>query len=224
MECYCHLRNIQDLFSDGKTPRERRFEEHSIGPIKPFGAKVEYHPISAKDQARLHQVGKKVLSGIQAFFFKGCVLYAVRGSWKGFFSAADVEELLENDSSEVYLRILETTVPLPKGGDNFIFTFVIRSEKLAGNLSEIRKSDRLLKDIEKGEEHRGDLQGETDEPDSADQQEQDEWEAKHDFWSISVGFSYGHHEQERQKCMFQKRVFWRCQADAHFGRIARLSD
>ena len=28
MECYCHLRNIQDLLSDGKTPDERRFGEH----------------------------------------------------------------------------------------------------------------------------------------------------------------------------------------------------
>ena len=25
MECYCHLRNIQDLLSDGKTPYEQRF-------------------------------------------------------------------------------------------------------------------------------------------------------------------------------------------------------
>ena len=25
MECYCNLRNIQDLLSDGKTPYERRF-------------------------------------------------------------------------------------------------------------------------------------------------------------------------------------------------------
>ena len=25
MECYCYLRNIQDLLSDGKTPYERRF-------------------------------------------------------------------------------------------------------------------------------------------------------------------------------------------------------
>ena len=34
------------------------------GPIIPFGAKIEHHPISTNDQARLHQFGKKVLSGI----------------------------------------------------------------------------------------------------------------------------------------------------------------
>ena len=25
MECYCYLRNVQDLLSDGKSPNERRF-------------------------------------------------------------------------------------------------------------------------------------------------------------------------------------------------------
>ena len=64
MECYCSLRNIQDLLSDGKTPYERRFGMPFDGPVIPFGAMVEYHPISAKDQSRLHQFGAKVLPGI----------------------------------------------------------------------------------------------------------------------------------------------------------------
>ena len=64
MECYCHLRNVQHLLADGKTPSERRFDEPCKGQIIPFGAMVEYHPISARDQARLHQFGKKVLAGI----------------------------------------------------------------------------------------------------------------------------------------------------------------
>ena len=54
MECYCYLRNIQDLLSDGKTPFERRFGMPFDGPVIPFGATVEYHPISAKDQSGLH--------------------------------------------------------------------------------------------------------------------------------------------------------------------------
>ena len=33
------------------------------GLIIPFGSLVEYHPISAKDQSRIHQFGKKVLPG-----------------------------------------------------------------------------------------------------------------------------------------------------------------
>ena len=34
------------------------------GPITPFGAMVEYHPMSIRDKSRLHQIGKKVLPGI----------------------------------------------------------------------------------------------------------------------------------------------------------------
>ena len=64
MECYCQLRNIQDRFSDGKTPYERRFGKPFKGPIIPFGSLVEYYPISAKDQSRIHQFRKKVLPGL----------------------------------------------------------------------------------------------------------------------------------------------------------------
>ena len=72
MESYCYLRNIQDFLSDGDTPYERRFGMPFQGPRIPFGAKVEYHPISAKDLLRLHQFGKKVLPGI----FLGYAFYA----------------------------------------------------------------------------------------------------------------------------------------------------
>ena len=72
MECYCSLRNIQDLLSDGKTPYERRFGETFKGPIIPVGSMIEYHPISAKDLSKFHQFGKKVLPVI----FLGFVLYA----------------------------------------------------------------------------------------------------------------------------------------------------
>ena len=44
MDCYCYLRNIQDLLSDGKTPYERRFGVPFNGPVIPFGAMVELSP------------------------------------------------------------------------------------------------------------------------------------------------------------------------------------
>ena len=69
-DCYTYLRNIQDLVSDGKTPYERRFGEPFEGPIIPFGSLVEYYTISATDQSRIHQFGKKVLPGL----FLGYVL------------------------------------------------------------------------------------------------------------------------------------------------------
>ena len=52
MECYCYLRNVQDLLAERKTPYERRFGEPLKGPAIPSGAMVEYHPISPWDQAK----------------------------------------------------------------------------------------------------------------------------------------------------------------------------
>ena len=36
----------------GKTPYKRRFGEPFTGPVIPFGAMVEYHPISTRDHCR----------------------------------------------------------------------------------------------------------------------------------------------------------------------------
>ena len=101
MECYCYLRNIQDFLSDGKAPYERRFGMSFDGPVTPFGARVEYYRISAKDQSRLHQFEAKVLPGI----FLGCALYA-GWIWKGDIMVADIEELEEMDASELHARRL----------------------------------------------------------------------------------------------------------------------
>ena len=97
MECYRYLRSIQDLLSDGKTPYERRFGLPFHGPVIPFGAMVECHLISSKDQSRLHQFGPKVLPGI----FLGYALYAGR-IWKEDIMVADSEELEEMDASELH--------------------------------------------------------------------------------------------------------------------------
>ena len=83
MECYCYLRNIQDLLSDGKTHHERRFRIPLNGPVILFGPMVEYHTVSAKDLSRLHPFGPKVLPGM----FLGHVLSAEReeGGLEGRF-------------------------------------------------------------------------------------------------------------------------------------------
>ena len=78
MECFTYLRNVTDLSSDVKTPYERRFGQPFKGPMIPFGSLVEYHPTTAKDQSRIHQLDKKVLPGL----FFGYTLYA-GGIWKG---------------------------------------------------------------------------------------------------------------------------------------------
>ena len=101
MECYSCLRNVTDLLSDGKTLYERRFGQPVNGPIIPFGSLVEYHPITAKDQSRIHQIGTKVLPGL----FLGHALYA-GGIWKGDVLVADLEELETVDVSEIYSKRL----------------------------------------------------------------------------------------------------------------------
>ena len=85
------------LLSDGKTPYERRFGQSFKGPIIPFGSLVEYHPITAKDQSRIHHFGKKFLPGL----FLGYALY-VGGIWKGDVLIADLEELETIDASEIH--------------------------------------------------------------------------------------------------------------------------
>ena len=87
------------------------------GPIMPFGSLVECHPISAKDQSRIHQFGKKVLPGL----FLGYALYA-GGIWKGDTLVADIEELETMDASEIYSKRLNAKeVIFPEENETFMF-------------------------------------------------------------------------------------------------------
>ena len=117
MECHTYLRNVTDLLSDGKTTYERRSGQPFKGPIIPFGSLVEYYPITAKDQSRIHQFGKKVLPGL----FLGYALDA-GGIWKGDVLVADLEELETMDASETYSKRLNAKeVIFPKEKGEFIF-------------------------------------------------------------------------------------------------------
>ena len=128
MECYTYLRNVTDLLSDGKTPCERRFGVSFDGPVIPFGAMVEYHPISAKDLSRLHQFGSKVLPGL----FLGYALHAGR-IWKGDILVADIQELEEVDASEIYAKRLNAKEVLtPMGGEKIMFPIADGTVKLSG--------------------------------------------------------------------------------------------
>ena len=129
------LRSVTDLFSDGKTPYERRFGQPFKGPIIPFGSLVEYHPITSKDQSRIHQFGKKVLPGL----FLRYALYA-GGIWKGDALIADLEELETMDASEIYSKRLNAKdVIFPKQGE---FTFPIEDGRITtpGGDQELRTS------------------------------------------------------------------------------------
>ena len=133
MECYTYLRNIQDLLSDRKTPYERRFGIPFKGPIIPFGSLVEYCPISAKDQLRIHQFGKKVLPGL----FLGYALYA-GGIGKGDIPVADIEELEQMDAS---MKNGKCVFPVADG-----------TGKISGGDRRLRTSTLIRDRPERGEE------------------------------------------------------------------------
>ena len=101
----------------GRPQYERRFGEPFNGPIFPFGSLVEYYPVSAKDQSRIHPFGKTVSLGL----FLGYALYA-GGIWKGDVLIADFEELETMDASEICserLNAKEVIFPLRHWKINF---------------------------------------------------------------------------------------------------------
>ena len=195
MESYTYLRNTTDLLSDGKTPYERRSGQPLEGLIIPFGSLVEYHPITAKDQSRIHQFGKKVLPGL----FLGYALYA-GGIWKGDILVADLEELETMDASEIYSKRLSAKEKIcPKENGKFIFPLAYGRIKLLGGDQDLRTSTLVR--------HRP-IQGESGidflgEPEGSLPQPQDSFpdagEAMNDFWSMLGNFIYRHHVEPRVK-------------------------
>ena len=196
IECYCHLRNIQDHLSDGKTLKKRRFGVPCNGPVIPFGAIVEYHPISAEDLSRLHQFGPQVLPVI----FLGYALH-VGGIWKGDILVADIEELEQMDASELHARRLNAKEVLtPMRGDNFMFPFADGTVKPTGG-DQVRRTFTLIQDRPDRGEEQGNLRGDSD-GSSSTQLRDSSWydgDARNDFWSISGIFIYRHHVEPRVK-------------------------
>ena len=66
---------------------------------------ADYHPISAKDQARLHQFEKEIFPGI----FVCLAQYAAESGKETFWS-----QMLRENAEEVLL---------PRNGEDFIFFF-----------------------------------------------------------------------------------------------------
>ena len=142
MECYCYLRKVQDLLADWKI--------HHI----PFGAMVEHHPISARDQSKFHQFGKKVLPGIILAGMAG-------GIWKGDIVIVDNEKLEKMDASEIYpRRINAKEVLISQKGEEFIFPVGDGTAKLSGREYEFREPTPRRERTARSEDVSGELQGE----------------------------------------------------------------
>ena len=150
MECYSYLRNIQDLFSDVKTPYERRFGKPFKKQIFPFGSLVEYYPKTAKDESRIHQFGKKVLPGL----FLGYALYA-GGIWKMTYWSQTLRELETMDASEIYSKRLNAKeVIFHKENGKFILPVADGRIKFVGGDQEL-KTPTLIRELPiRGESHR----------------------------------------------------------------------
>ena len=193
MECHTYLRNVTDLLSDGKTPYERRFGQPFKGPIIPFGSWVEYHPITAKDQSRIHQFGKKVLPGL----FLGYALYA-GGIWKGDVLVADLEELETMDASEIYSKRLNAKeVIFHKEKGEFIFPIADGRIKTLGGDQDLRTSTLVRHRPIQGESNidfLGESEGSLPPPQDSFP---DAGEAMNDFWSMSGNFIYRRHVEPR---------------------------
>ena len=150
---------------------------------------VEYHPITAKDQSRIHQFGKKVLPGL----FLGYALYA-GGIWKGDVQVADLEKLETMDASEIYSKRLNAKeVIFPKVNEKFIFPVGDGRIKLSRGDQVLRTSTLIRPRPIRGESHLdflGESEGSLPPPHDSFS---DAGEAINDFWSMSGNFKNRHH-------------------------------
>ena len=89
-----------DKVANGFNAHEKRFTMSFDGPLIPMGAEVRYMPISAKDKARTHKFGDKLLNGI----FAGYGQHA-GGRWDKTLLLADWEELQKQEiASQVRVK------------------------------------------------------------------------------------------------------------------------
>ena len=198
------------------------------GPVIPFGAMVDCHPISAKDHSGLHQFGSKVFPGIFL------AMHRMRGSiWKGDIMVADIEELEEMDALEIHARRLNAKEVLtPMKGDSFMFPVADGTVKIFGGDRRLRPAP-LIRDCPAPEtiiilnEERNKKFFEENQTDSLLQllfmmtQHGTMRKPKNHFWSISGDSNNRHHVEPKSDCTCRKIFFCsnevhrRCQNDSH---------
>ena len=152
---------------------------------------VEDHPISTRDQSRLHQFGKKVSPGTSLRY----ELYA-GGIWKGYIMIADIEELEKMDAPEIFTseNQCERSVDTTKG-EEFIFSKADGTAKLSGRGYEVREPTLRRKQTVRSEDLGGELQGEPGERQPTEST--DDAEARADFWLVQGDFIDRHHNELR---------------------------
>ena len=135
---------------------------------------VEYHLITAKDQSRIHQLGKKVLPGL----FLGNALYAIGNLLKKTHCE-------RGDISQRQRRIY--------------FSNRRWTNQTLGGDQDLRTSTLIRQRPVRGESHLdflGESEGSLPPPHDSFP---DAGEAIYDFWSMSGNFIYRHHVEPRAK-------------------------
>ena len=143
MECYCYLRNIQDLLCDGKTPQEWRFGIPFNGPVIPFGAMVEFITLF------LLKTCRDCMNSVQ----KSCQEYSLDMSCMLEKSEKDTSWSQTLDGFEIHGKRLNTKeVSTSMRGEKFIFPSADGTVELSGGYQDLRTSTLIRDSPDRGEE------------------------------------------------------------------------
>ena len=154
---------------------------------------VEYHPISGKDQSRLHQFGSKVLPGKISRLCTHCTRVK-SGKETPWSQTLKKWRRWTHLNSTRRLNAKEVLTPLRS--ENFIFLFADGTVQIFGRERRLRTSNLTWERPERGEDQEI-LQGNSDEWYATSHLQEDlgrdDEEVKNDFWAITGEFIYRHH-------------------------------
>ena len=178
----------------GRRPCERRFGQPSKGPIIPFGSLVEYLPITAKDQSRIHQFGKSYLDcpsdtlSTRGEFGRVTYWLQILRSWRRWTHQKSIQKKTQCERGDIsqwkgefIFPIADGRIKTPGGGQDLRTSTLVRHRPLQGE-----------SDIDFLGESEGSL------PQSHDSLP-DAGKAMNDFWSMSGNFKNRHHVEPRIK-------------------------
>ena len=192
MRCYCFQRNAHDLLRTEMSAWKARFGEECLAPMIPFGALIEYKPITDQDKARLHQFGVKTLKGI----FIGYEQQA-GGGWSKDLLFIDTEELeaAEFVSDVSVKRMRNQEVLAVMDGDSFCFPVAEGDLQQPG---EARVVPRRVRNRSRAQPPQEANHDEEAEPAGRDPR-QPAHPIEPDFWTLSAHVLVRHHRTPRTK-------------------------
>ena len=160
MECYCHLRSVQDVLAEGKTPYGIRFGEPFKGPTIPFLSNgwisPDFNTRSIKTSSIWQERETRNLSWVcidRGEIWKGDILLRISRIGKRWAH------------QKIFLhRINAKEVLISHKGEEFMFPIADGTTKLSGRDYEFRESTPRPEQTVGSEDLSGELQGERGEP------------------------------------------------------------